>query len=231
MSDSDLNLAVARYWHATYSDSLGSETSLLEIRHTPRHGFLLHTQIRGVEYHIFEQQFMGVFQEFLSRLSPEAALSITHEIVMHRGGKEKLVQLIEHISSRGAGESISIAYQYFLFLDGVEYVTEPFVDAAMAALDSLVAQLGRDTYFKTCAFCDLLFEDDAYGGTDDRHDLTYCFRDRRDALEKLKTSPRKSPSFPHSLLGVALQDVDMLHACSSFALSSGFDSRIKRTRQ
>ena len=227
MSDQvELNHSVAHCWYSTYSDSQGSEVVVIEFRHIPKEGFLLDTKIRGIQYHIFETKFMYVLEELFNNLPPDAYFLIPHEILMYRDGMDRLVQLVERVSPYKTSQNIDVGYQLLLSIDGQEYSTKSIPDA-MSALEWLTSQIGLNTYFKVCGLCDFMFEDGMYGGTDGRHDLMYCFRDHPEVLDKLISIPRKSPSFPHLLLNLALQDIDLFHSCSAFILTRNFESRIK----
>jgi hypothetical protein len=222
----NLNHSVAHCWYATYSDADGSEIVVIEIRHIPKEGFLLHTNIRGMVYHIFESKFMYALGELLSSLPSDSSFLIPHEILINDSGTDRLIHLLERIFPYGTGQNVDVSYQLTLSFDGYEYSTSSSPDA-MSGLEWLASQLGSATYFKVCGFCDFMFEDGMYGGTDNRHDLMYCFRDRPEVLDELRSMPRKSPSFPHLLLNVALQDLDLFHSCAAFKLARNFNSRIK----
>lgn len=223
----EINSSVGHSWYATYRDSVGSEIIVLEVRHTPKKGFLLHTKIRGTEYHFFEMKFMNILQVLIENLPPDASLTLSHQLLLHQNGADRVVQLDECIQGYRTGKNVDAGYQFALTVDGQTYATTLTPDASFA-LDELVSQIGENVYFKICGFCDYMYEDGMYGGTDDRHDLMYCFRDHPDVLNKIRSMMRKTPSFPMTLFDIALQDVDLLHSCSAFHLARNYDERIRR---
>lgn len=222
---------VAYYWFAKYADMLGIEDIVLEIRYSPGGCYLLHTSIRDRQYHIKGQKFMIVLEEFLSQLPASTSISIVHQVAMIQEGNERLIELIEHISYTGSDDNTQVVYQLTYTCDGKMYTSEPMAEDFTTPLDSLVAQFVSTGYFKVCSFCDLLYIDGMYGGTDERRDMMYCFRDERESLNKIKQAVQKPSLFPRHLSSQVLHEVDALHTCSSFILTEDFIPRLERARK
>ncbi len=225
------NLAAADQWYAKYEDRISTENVILEFRHTPGVDFLLHTVIRQVEYHLRAEKFMIVMEDLFSRLPRDASLTIIHNALLHQRNQDHLVQIHEKIISSGSGSNVSIVYAMRLSHDGQTFASGLSTESAVFPLYSLLAQMNERSYFKLCAFCHFHFEDDLYGGSDGHRDLMYCFRDIPDVLERIRSFPHKSRTFPRFLLQLALQDVDAFHSCSAFALRQDFDLHLDFARK
>lgn len=218
-------------WFAFYKDEDYEEEIVLEIRRILGKGFLLHTRISQKEFNIFEPKFFYALETFFSHFPLKASITLKHKTLLFKNNVDYVTDLYEKIIPEGKGNSFMPQYQFKLKINEEQWIVTPPIADARAGLELLSAKMYPNIHIKICSFCNFSYDHGVFGHTDGRHDLLYCFRDNHEALKTIRTMPFKSPNFPHEILSLAMQDVDALHTCASFAIIPNYDSLMHNIKE
>ncbi len=219
---------VARRLLGHFIDGDYKEIVQLEYRYDPckeDREWNLFTRIRGQEYYLTAYKFFGALAELLDQLPVTSAIVIPHREVILNRGTEEIATLEEWLSPyeiRPAGGIV--VYQLKLLVGERSFETPKrskngyLVSDFGRAADLLRASLGSEIQLRICYFCRYLVEYED-GGTDDRHDMYFCFRDVFPGKpEKVDELLANYPAWRSrgSWVKQGMADVDALHSCAAF---------------
>ncbi len=219
---------VARRYLGYFLDGDYKEAIQIEYRYAPCGQyslFDLYTCIRGQAYYLREEPcFWQAVADLFEQLPLSSTIVVPHQVVVSNKGTLQIAMLEEqwYLAPPPGGD---VAYQLRLFVNDHCFETPsrpsgfPATDFSIAA-ETLRREIPDEWVVQVCYFCKYLVECERNGGTDDRHDLLYCFRDsflgREEELERLLKTAYPTAQTRYTLLPQATPDMDALHSCSAF---------------
>jgi len=180
------------------------------------------------EFRWSEVKFFHILSNVLNELPDASYLVIPHNVLVSHDGILKIAVLEERLHpyyedrTPGGESGGTVVYQLKLSLDDVYVETTASTQFGFAvsdlggAMEQLRRQLPERIQLRICYFCKYFIEYNDFGGTDDRHDQLYCFRDAPDVLKQLMTVYPVLRDHEYLLLQ-GIRDMDAFHSCPLFS--------------
>ena len=211
----DPSSQVARHHVGYYINDGYREVIQVEYRYGQYVGFMFRVKIQNKEYKSESAKYFDALSNILDQLPLTSAIVLFHKVIIVSEDSHMISDLEEWLYPYSVRDSGTVVYKLRLYIDQKRIETQKHLDFGNAAED-LRTQLGPSYKLQACYFCKYLIEYNEFGGTDYRHDQTYCFRDHLEDYEFLMLY------YPNlygkeSLLGLkGIPNMDALHSCSSF---------------
>ncbi|MFZ1506331.1 MAG: hypothetical protein WAV74_06045 [Anaerolineae bacterium] len=180
------------------------------------------------EFRWSEVKFFHILSDVLNELPDGSYLVIPHNVLVSHDGILQIAMLEERLypyyedRTPGGESGGTVVYQLKLSLDDAYVETAASTQFGYAvtdlggAMEQLRRQLPERTRLRICYFCKYFIEYNDFGGTDDRHDQLYCFRDAPDVLKQLMAVYPVLREHEYLLLQ-GIRDMDAFHSCPLFS--------------